>query len=100
LPSKCAPLDPNLVPAYTSRGLAYVIKGDHDRAIADFSKAIELDPKYALAYGSRGLAYARVEELLMPTPSCFHISGIAALLSHARGGRQIGGSLAGMRKRR
>jgi lipoprotein NlpI len=39
------------------RGLAYDRKGDHDRAIADFSEAIRLDPKYAEAYSERGFAY-------------------------------------------
>jgi tetratricopeptide (TPR) repeat protein len=33
-------------------------KGDYDRAIADFNKAIELDPKDAIAYGGRGFAYS------------------------------------------
>jgi len=30
---------------------------EHDKTIADSSKAIELDPEFALAYGTRGLAY-------------------------------------------
>ena len=32
-------------------------KGDYDRAIADYNKALELDPKDATAYNNRGYAY-------------------------------------------
>jgi tetratricopeptide (TPR) repeat protein len=32
-------------------------KGDLDRALADYDRAIELVPYYALAYTNRGLAY-------------------------------------------
>ena len=41
---------------YYSRGVAYGIKGDYERAIADFTRAIEIgrDP---YAYNDRGLAY-------------------------------------------
>ena len=31
--------------AYRNRGIAYQLKGDNDRAIADFGEAIRLDPK-------------------------------------------------------
>src|SRR5215207_5534741 len=44
--------------AYYKRGLAYQFKGDLDRAIADYNKAIELRPRSARAYESRGSAYA------------------------------------------
>ena len=42
---------------YWERGLAYENKGEHDRAIADFTEAIRLDPKYDIEYYGRGLAY-------------------------------------------
>jgi tetratricopeptide (TPR) repeat protein len=32
-------------------------KGEHDRAIADYSKSIGLDPKFVRAYNNRGIAY-------------------------------------------
>ena len=36
--------DPKYALAYTNRGLAYESKGEYDRAIADFSKALEINP--------------------------------------------------------
>src|SRR4029077_16859301 len=42
---------------YGNRGNAYSAKGDHDRAIADYTQVINLDPKSAIAYNNRGLAY-------------------------------------------
>jgi tetratricopeptide (TPR) repeat protein len=45
------------VEAYYNRGLAYLNKGDDDRAIADLDKAVELAPLFFEAYCNRGLAY-------------------------------------------
>ena len=43
----------------TSTGaLAYRVKGENDRAIADYTEAIRLDPKNANAYSNRGYAYS------------------------------------------
>ena len=55
--TKAIELDAKMAPAYFSRSLANLVKGDNDRAIADTNKAIELDPKRAVAYFSRGAAY-------------------------------------------
>src|SRR5438270_13243709 len=44
----------NLAVVFNSRGHGYRLKGDLDRAIADFGEAIRLDPKYALPYNNRG----------------------------------------------
>ncbi len=49
---------PDQAVAHHNRGLAYAVKGDLDRAIADFSEAIRLDPKDVWSYHNRGLAYA------------------------------------------
>ena len=46
--------NPKDVVAYHNRGDAYGLKGDIDRAISDYTKAIELNPNYAPAYNSRG----------------------------------------------
>jgi tetratricopeptide (TPR) repeat protein len=49
--------------AYFNRGVALANTGDHDRAIADFSRAIQLDPKPARAFYDRGVAYAAKNDL-------------------------------------
>ncbi len=43
--------------AYYNRGLSYHQKGDADRALADYTKAIALNPKHANAYYARGNIY-------------------------------------------
>jgi tetratricopeptide (TPR) repeat protein len=50
--------NPKDVVSYYNRGAAHGLKGDVDRAIADYTKAIVLNPNYAPAYNSRGRAYA------------------------------------------
>ena len=42
---------------YNNQGITYYQKGDYDRAIRDFTKAIEINPRYAKAYNYRGSAY-------------------------------------------
>ena len=42
---------------YYNQGTAYGAKGEHDRAILDYDKAIQIDPRFALAYYNRGVAY-------------------------------------------
>ncbi len=44
---------------YYNRGLEYQRKGQYDKAISDYTKAIEINPKYAVAYYNRGLAYKK-----------------------------------------
>ena len=39
------------------RGLAYVARGDNDRAITDYNEAIRLNPTNGLTFNERGLAY-------------------------------------------
>lgn len=45
--------------AYSNRGFAYAEKGQFDRAIADYNKAIARDPKDDNVYHYRGVAYMR-----------------------------------------
>jgi tetratricopeptide (TPR) repeat protein len=49
----------NLSIVYNNRGNAYNRKGDHDRAIQDFSEAIRLSPNYGY-YRSRGIEYVEM----------------------------------------
>ena len=42
--------------AFVKRGMARQQKGEHDAAIADFTKAIELNPECVQAYASRGVS--------------------------------------------
>jgi len=44
--------------AYSSRGDAYLMKKEPDRAIGDYTEAIRLTPKNAEFYRARGTAYA------------------------------------------
>ena len=54
--------EPNDAEFYSSRGDAYSEKGDYDRAIADYTKAIELKPKLAVVYSNRGEAWLHLAE--------------------------------------
>ena len=45
---------PNDYESYTKRGIAWFYKGDHARAIQDFSKAVSINPAFAEAYNNRG----------------------------------------------
>jgi tetratricopeptide (TPR) repeat protein len=45
--------------AYKFLGNAWFDKGDYDRAIAEYTKAIEIDPRFAVAYYNRGLAWGK-----------------------------------------
>ena len=55
-------LDPKDAAQYRCRGLQYYIKGDYDRAIADYSVAIRLDPEESIVYLLRANAYIRKDE--------------------------------------
>jgi tetratricopeptide (TPR) repeat protein len=48
--------------AYSNRSLAYIVKGEPDRGIADADAAIRLDPNDAAAFNNRGNGYRMKEE--------------------------------------
>jgi tetratricopeptide (TPR) repeat protein len=47
----------NLPVAYYARAGAYKVKGENDRAISDYTRAIEANSLYADAYVGRGIVY-------------------------------------------
>jgi tetratricopeptide (TPR) repeat protein len=52
-------IDPKYAEAYYNRGVLYAQKGDFDRAIAEFTKALKFNAKDANSYMNRGIAYAK-----------------------------------------
>ncbi len=46
--------------AYTNMGWAYFQKGDNEKAIDSYRKAINANPRYSLAYNNLGLAYMKM----------------------------------------
>jgi len=42
--------------------MAWEQKGDYDRAIDDFTKAIDINPRFATAYNNRAVTYLRKRE--------------------------------------
>lgn len=55
-------MNPRGSPAYADRGRAYLVKGDYERAIADFDQAIQFTPRHMTAYADRGLAHEKKGE--------------------------------------
>lgn len=47
---------------YNERGFVYLLKGNYERAVIDFTKTLEIDPKYVSAYNNRGITYIRKED--------------------------------------
>ena len=51
-----------LAVAHNNRGNGYSKKGDYERAIKDYDRAISLTPTYAMPFNNRGVAYKRKGE--------------------------------------
>lgn len=49
--------------AHNTRGIVYCEKGEYDKAITTFKKAIDLKPDYANAHYNQGLAYLKKGEV-------------------------------------
>ena len=47
---------------YSNQGAAYAAKGQHDRAISEFNKALEINPQHAEIYYNRGMVYRAKEQ--------------------------------------
>lgn len=54
---------PNDAEFYTLRGIVYAKRGNRERALADYNKALKLDPNYASAYDNRSIVYVFQNEL-------------------------------------
>src|SRR5262249_52292017 len=50
--------NPNNAPVYGYRAVAYIRKGQHDRAFVDLDQMVRLAPRDARSYRARGTAYA------------------------------------------
>lgn len=59
-----------LAEAYNDRGVGYSQKGQSDKAIADFSKAIDGDPKNAVYYTNRAVSRFNGAELDQAVADC------------------------------
>lgn len=55
-----ADIETQLAWAYIKRGIAFQARGEDDRAIADFTKALEINPQLTQAYTKRGVAYEAI----------------------------------------
>ena len=62
--------EPNIAEAYNNRGTVYDKLNEHERAIANFNKAIELNSNFAEAYNNRGLAYIVLGQYGMAIADC------------------------------
>lgn len=64
---------PNLAEAeaHNTRGIAYCEKGEHDKAIAAFAKAIDLKSDYVNAHYNLGLAYMKKGEVDKAWSACY-----------------------------
>lgn len=51
------PVDTKKLQSYLDQGNDYAKKGEHDKAIEEYNKAIAIDSNFAKAYAKRGLAY-------------------------------------------
>lgn len=49
--------EPDDADAYYERGIAWLDKGELDKAIADFTQSIRLDPQFSDPYSERGVAW-------------------------------------------
>lgn len=90
--NKAIAASPNYSDAYNQRGFVYDLKGQFDRAVADYSMAIKLNPYNSVHYYNRGISYYKkrdfdsaIEDLnkaieMSPGLENFHSSRCAAFL--------------------
>jgi tetratricopeptide (TPR) repeat protein len=74
--------------AYNTRGTIWNERGEHDRAIEDFSKAIRLDPSIKQFYNNRGVAWddkAHYEEAIADYDRAIELDPRYSLVFNNRG---------------
>jgi tetratricopeptide (TPR) repeat protein len=64
------PKDQKLDLAYTEQGIAYSKKGQYEKAIEQYNKALEVNPNCALAYYNRSVAYTGMGEYDRAVSDC------------------------------
>lgn len=57
LPVRKAPPQPRYAYAHNNQGVSYCARGQYDRAIAHYDRAIQIRPRFAKAFFNRALAY-------------------------------------------
>ena len=74
------------------KGHSYQEKGQWDKAIAEYNKAIELNPEYAEAYYNRGLAHyhkGQYDQAISDYNKAIEINPEYAVVYHNRGSAYI-----------
>ena len=70
------------------KGIAYLKKGQYDRAISNFNKALEIEPELARVYINRGAAYmgkGQYEEAISDFTKAIEINPRYAITYYGRG---------------
>jgi tetratricopeptide (TPR) repeat protein len=73
---------------YYKLGIARHRKGEYDRSIEEYSRAIETNPRYLKAYINRGVAYARkgqLDQAISDYTMAMELNPKCALAYHNRG---------------
>ena len=61
-------MNPDLAVAHHNRGYVYYVKGEYDRAVTEYDKAIRLDPNDGDYYNHRGNAFYSKGTTTAPWP--------------------------------
>ena len=72
-----------------NRGLAYSKKGEHDRAISDFTRVIEINPGYDKVYVDRGISYGKKGKYNLAIPDFNKAIEINSMCTKAYNNRAV-----------
>jgi tetratricopeptide (TPR) repeat protein len=79
--------------SYNERGISYATKGEYDKAIADFNRAIKKEPSHFGAYHNRGRAYLlkhKPDKAIADFNKALEINSENANTYYFRGGAYLG----------